>query len=95
MVIQLRKFWENTVSILEPDNLKGEIKQLVERIKQGKGIHHYETLRLKKDGTTINMSVTLSPIFDASGKLVALSAIGRDITETQEGRRSSEIVKYL
>ena len=69
------------VSILEPDNLKGEIKQLSEKIKQGKKIQHYETSRLKKDGTIINISVALSPIFDASGKLVAISAIARDITE--------------
>ena len=70
------------ISILEPDNLKGEIKQLIEKIKQGEKIQHYETLRLKKDGTIINVSVTLSPVFDASGKLVAISAIARDITET-------------
>ena len=69
------------ISILEPDNLKGEIKQLIEKIKQGKKIQHYETLRLKKDGTIINVSITLSPVFDASGKLVAISAIVRDITE--------------
>ena len=57
------------ISILEPDNLKGEIKQLVEKIKQGKEIQHYETLRLKKDGTTINVSVTLSPVFDSIWKV--------------------------
>jgi PAS domain S-box-containing protein len=43
------------ISILEPDNLKGEIKQLVGKIKQGKQIQHYETLRLKKNGTTVNI----------------------------------------
>ena len=62
------------ISILEPDNLKGEIKQLSEKIKQGKKIQHYETLRLKKDGTIINVSVTLSPVFDSSGELVAISS---------------------
>ena len=67
--------------ILEPDNLKGEIKQLADYIKQGKKIQHYETSRLKKDGTTINVSVTLSPVFDTSGKLVAISYIASDITE--------------
>ena len=69
------------ISIIEPDNLKGEIKQLVNEIKQGKNFKHYETSRLKKDGTIINISVTVSPIIDQSGKLVAISCIGGDITE--------------
>ena len=76
------------VSILEPDNIKGEIKQLIEKIKQGKRICHYETLRLKKDGILINISITLSPIFDASGKLVAISAITRDITERKQAEKA-------
>ena len=77
-----------TISILEPDNLKGEIKQLAEKIKQGEKIQHYETLRLKKDGTIINVSVTLSPVFDASGKLVAISTIARDITESKKAEEA-------
>ena len=76
------------ISILEPDNLKGEIKQLSEKIKQGKKIQHYETSRLKKDGTIINVSVTLSPVFDASGELVAISAIVRDITESIKAKEA-------
>ncbi len=75
-------------SILEPDNLKGEIKQFSEKIKQGKKIQHYETLRLKKDGTIINVSVTLSPVFGASGEPVALSAIVRDITENIKAKEA-------
>ncbi|AKB28977.1 sensory transduction histidine kinase [Methanosarcina siciliae T4/M] len=69
------------MSILEPDNLKREIKQLVDRVKQGKKVQHHETLRVKKDGTIVNISVTLSPVFDVSGKLVAISNIAGDITE--------------
>jgi PAS domain S-box-containing protein len=68
-------------SVFEPDDLKGEINQLIEKVKKREKIQHYRTLRLRKDGTTINVSLTLSPIFDASGKLVAISAIARDITE--------------
>ncbi len=71
---------EKNISILEPDNIKGEVKKLVERVKLGEKIQHYETLRLKKDGTIINVSITLSPIFNTYGKLVAISAIARDVT---------------
>ena len=76
------------VSILEPDNLKGEIKQLIEKTKQEEKIQHYETLRLKKDGTIINVSITLSPTFDSSGKFVSISCIGRDITEKKKQKKS-------
>lgn len=77
----VQEILEKNVSILEPDNIKGEIKQLIEKIKKGERIRHYETLRLKKDGTLINLSITLSPVFDSSGKLVAISSIARDITD--------------
>jgi len=76
------------MSVLEPDNLKGEIKQLIERIKQGEGINHYETVRLKKDSTLIDISVTLSSVFDDSGKIIALSAIARDITERKKAEEA-------
>jgi PAS domain S-box-containing protein len=69
------------ISILEPDNLKGEIKQLIEKIKQKEKIKNYKTLRMKKNGTIINVSITLSPVFDVYGKLMAISAITRDITK--------------
>jgi len=76
------------VSILEPYNLKGEIKYFSEKIIKGERIQHYETSRLKKDGTIIYVSVTLSPVFDASGELVALSAIIRDITENIKAKEA-------
>jgi PAS domain S-box-containing protein len=69
------------VSIMEPNSLKGEIKSLIEKVKQRAKVHQYRTLRLKKDGTIINVSITYSPVFDAFGKLKAVSAISRDITE--------------
>ncbi len=59
---------EKNMSIFEPDSLKGETKQLIEEVKQGKKIKHYQTLRLRKDGTIINVSVTLSPVFDSTGR---------------------------
>jgi PAS domain S-box-containing protein len=72
---------ETNASVLEPSNLKGEIKRLIEKVKQREKIQRFRTFRLKKDGTVINVSVTLSPIFDSSGKFEAVSCIARDITE--------------
>ena len=93
MVIRLKKFWGNKLSILEPDHLKGEIKQLIEKIKQGEKVKNYETVRLRKGGTSINVSLTLSPVFDIHGKPTAISVIARDITESktaEEKLRESE-----
>jgi len=68
-------------SILEPAHLNGDMKQLTEKIKRKEKIQRHRTLGLKKDGTIINVSITLSPIFDASGEPVAVSAIARDVSE--------------
>ncbi|UWJ22804.1 sensory transduction histidine kinase [Methanosarcina mazei TMA] len=78
------------VSTLEPENLKGEIKKLIERVKNNEKIRYYETLRLRKDGTLINVSVTLSPVFSSSGELMAVSTIARDITER---KRADEVLR--
>lgn len=72
------------VSILEPENHRGEIEQLVEKIKQGEKVKYYETSRLKKNGTTIIVSGALFPVFDTSRKLVAISVIVRDISEIKK-----------
>ncbi|KKH48775.1 PAS domain S-box protein [Methanosarcina sp. 1.H.A.2.2] len=71
------------ISILEPSILVEETEELAELIKQGDKIHNYETLRLRKDGRIINVSLTISPVFDASGKLTDISVIARDITKSK------------
>jgi PAS domain S-box-containing protein len=75
-------------SILAPDNLKGEIKNLIDKIRQGIKIKNYETMKLKNDGTLINVSLTFSPIYDALGKLTAISVIARDISERIKAEKS-------
>ena len=83
------------ISLLEPPELKGEIEKYTDKIKERKRISHYETMRLKKNGKLINVSVTLSPVFDTSGKFVAVSAIARDITENKNAAKKLELAnKY-
>ncbi|MDQ1253742.1 MAG: hypothetical protein QG646_2931 [Euryarchaeota archaeon] len=72
------------ISILEPSILVEETEELTELIKQGDKIHNYETLQLRKDGKIINVSLTLSPVFNASEKLIAISIIARDITKSKK-----------
>jgi PAS domain S-box-containing protein len=78
------------ISILEPPQLRRETKKLINKIKNGEKVDHYETLRLKKDGELINVSVTLSPVFSASGELVAISTIARDITERKMAEKQKQ-----
>ena len=76
------------VSILAPSHLNKETIKLIEEIKHGKKVQRYETLRLRKDGKLINISITLSPVFDSYGKLIAVSFISRDITERKEAEEA-------
>ncbi|MDQ1253156.1 MAG: hypothetical protein QG646_2304 [Euryarchaeota archaeon] len=79
-----REVMGKPISILEPSILVEETEELAELIKQGDNIRNYETLRLRKDGTIINVSLTLSPVFDTNGKLTAISVIARDITKSKK-----------
>lgn len=71
------------VTILMPEGLQNEEPRILERIRKGERIHHYETVRRHKNGTLINISLTVSPIKDSSGKIVGASKIARDITATK------------
>ncbi|MEO6405862.1 MAG: PAS domain S-box protein [Ferruginibacter sp.] len=74
------------ISILFPSNLLYEEKEILEKIKKGTPIEHYETERLRKDGKIITVSLTISPIKDSFGNIVGASKISRDIT----GRKIAE-----
>ena len=69
------------ISIIAPPTLKNEVKELIKKIKDGKKVIHYDTVRLRKDAKQVNVSITMSPILDNSGKLIGISTIIRDITE--------------
>jgi PAS domain S-box-containing protein len=68
------------ISLLAPPDRAGEMHEILERIKAGRS-DHYETVRVRKDGTRVHISLSVSPIKDASGRIVGISKIARDITE--------------
>src|SRR6266404_6280030 len=70
-----------SIAILTPAEQQYEVDQLLDRLARGEKIDHHETTRVRKDGQKIIVSFTLSPIHDASGRIVGASAISRDITE--------------
>ena len=69
------------VSILIPADRQDEEPAILAKIRRGESIDHYETVRQRKDGKLINISVTVSPIRDAEGKIIGASKAARDITE--------------
>jgi len=64
-----------------PPELHQEEKQILVRLQRGERIQHYETIRLAKDGRPVDISLTVSPLFNQSGKVAGASKVARDITE--------------
>jgi PAS domain S-box-containing protein len=84
------------LSVLIPADQPDELPDIIERIKRGEYIEHYETVRVRKDGRRVDVSLTISPIRDSAGKVVAASKIARDITaRTEEDRRKNEFLALL
>jgi len=69
-----------SIAILAPPERGDEIPQILETVRGGKSVEHIESVRLTKDGRRLNVSITVSPIRDAEGKIVGASTIARDIT---------------
>ncbi|HEY1790418.1 MAG TPA: PAS domain S-box protein [Verrucomicrobiae bacterium] len=69
------------VTELMPPALRREEPEILARIRAGERVDHYETVRVSKDGRLIDISLTVSPIFNAEGRIIAASKIARDITE--------------
>jgi PAS domain S-box-containing protein len=70
-----------SVKVLIPRKYHAEEDTILERIRRGQRIEHYETIRQRKHGSLINVSLTVSPVADPQGKIVGASKIARDITE--------------
>jgi PAS domain S-box-containing protein len=74
------------VSILIPEERHDEEPSIIARICRGERIEHYETIRLRKDGSLIDISLSVSPIRNADGVVVGASKIARDITERRRAQ---------
>jgi len=83
-----------TLARLIPPERQHEETQIMGRIRQGESVEHYETVRMAKDGRRLDMSVTISPIRQAGGRIIGASKVARNITEQKQAenrRRLSEI----
>jgi PAS domain S-box-containing protein len=75
------------ISLIIPVNRRDEETVIIERIKQGERVEHFDTVRVRKDKTRLDISLTISPIREGSGKIVGASKIARDITQRKRIER--------
>jgi PAS domain S-box-containing protein len=80
------------ITIVIPEDRQSEEREILTRIRRGEHIDHFETIRHRKDGTLIVVSLSVSPVKNAEGQIVGASKIARDITEQ---KRSHEQIATL
>src|SRR5512146_1517617 len=87
------------ISILSHPDRPEEMDEILQKIRSGGRVEHYETVRVRKDGRTISISLTVSPILDDGGNIVGVSSISRDITERKRAdeqlRAASQYARSL
>jgi len=82
---------ESILRIIPPE-LHGEERVILARLQRGERIDHYETVRVAKDGRRVDVSLTVSPLRDRSGKVVGASKVGRDITDRKRAEKMQRVL---
>jgi PAS domain S-box-containing protein len=78
------------ITLIIPPELRHEEDEILAKLRRGERIAHYETIRRTKHGRDLNISLTVSPIRDASGRVIGASKVARDITERKSLERDRE-----
>jgi PAS domain S-box-containing protein len=72
------------ITLIVPWERRAEEEDILRRLAGGKRVDHFETVRKRKDGATVDVSLTISPIRDAAGKIIGASKVARDVTERRQ-----------
>jgi PAS domain S-box-containing protein len=78
------------ITLIIPLDRRDEERAIIERLKRGERVDHFETVRMRKDGSLLDVALTISPMKDAAGRIVGASKLARDITER---KRSEEALR--
>ena len=81
-----------SVTLLFPKDRFNEEPAILDRIRRGERVEHYDTIRQRKDGTLIDISLTISPLRDPEGKIIGASKIARDITERKRAEEQQRLL---
>jgi PAS domain S-box-containing protein len=76
------------ITLIIPPERRDEERTIVEQLTRGERIDHFETVRMRKDGSLLDVSLTISPMKDASGRVVGASKLARDITERKRAEEA-------
>lgn len=80
------------ITILIPEDRLDEEPEILSRICNGDRVEHYETIRRRKDGSRVHISVTVSPVKDSAGRIIGASNISRDISDKIRAREQQDIL---
>jgi PAS domain S-box-containing protein len=72
------------ISLIIPVERAGEERNILEKIRRGERIDHFDTVRVRKDGTTLDVALTISPVRDSAGKITGASKVARDVTQRKQ-----------
>jgi PAS domain S-box-containing protein len=80
------------ISIIIPEARRSEEDDILSRIRRGERVDHFETIRRRKDGSLIDISLTVSPVRNADGEIIGASKIARDITERMRAQEQQRLL---
>jgi PAS domain S-box-containing protein len=87
-----------SIMMIIPPELRDEELKILQRLRDGERIEHFETVRVTKNGSRIDVSLTISPVRDSGGRVIGASKVGRDITarkKVEEAIKESELSARL
>src|SRR5262249_12569186 len=76
------------ITFLVPPELQDQERQILQRLRRGERIDHYESVRLANDGRRLDISLTVSPIRERTGRIIGISNVSRDITARKQAERA-------
>jgi len=79
---------DQPITLIIPPERHDEEKVIIERLRRGEAIEHFETVRVAKSGRRLDISLTISPVRDNTGKIIAASKVARDVTERKRAQRA-------